>query len=327
MTEEKPDQAKLDLIKEYDAQFAAVQRYQNGDPEAAIFMLEKFEEFLNGFILMIRGQQIKQMTWSHRIFLSNFVKNSGLSGSLKSRTPVSAAFLAAESAITTISIQMRPIDDEDLRQEVIEVFLATLRRYKSRDNQNFLIPYILKSFPYALTRRVQSLIKDPLVNLASDKIVSLQTVAGYDRIEVGNHPSAADISKHLTTTYKDSVHSVEEDTLGHSWLAGDTCDERFDVLTYSERKLILSFYYRQMTDSQIAKSLGVSYNTAIRRRHHIEAKLHGKYVAPACKFCGVSIPKSTLGRQPRQCDSCRVEKRADRQRLRKNQKKLASGSL
>ncbi len=307
-------------------------RYQAGDSEGALFMLAAFSDFLEGFVMLLRGQSVKRMTYSHRIFLSNFVKNSGLARSLKGKAPIGQAFLAAEAAITSVSIQLRPIDEDDLRQEVIEIFLGTLRRYRSRNNENFLVPYILKSFPYALTRRVQQLIKDPLVNLASDKILSLETLGSIhernaDYNPFMNRPSVRDVVKHLTTSMEENVQDVEEDELGNSWLRGDSCDERLSILTRSERKILKRFYHLQMTDNQISKELGVSYNTAIRRRHHIEAKLKGKYIPPECRWCHKEIPKAPLGRQPRQCLDCREVRRAERQRRRKSQKKPLTGGL
>jgi predicted Zn-ribbon and HTH transcriptional regulator len=277
-------------------------------------------DFLEGFVLLLRGGPVNRLTWSHRIFLSTFVKSSGLAKSLKSKNPVSQAFFAAESALTTVSIQIRPIDTDDLRQEINELFLATLRRYRSRNDQNYLIPYIQKSFPYALCRRVQQLIKDPLVNLASDKILTLEHFQDGVSHTKGEHRSATiplrDFPK-LTKSYEDNVADIGEDSLGNSWLRGESCHEAFECLTYAERRLILDFYHYQKTDSQIAEKLGVSYNTAIRRRHLIEKKLRGEYEPPKCQYCGVEITKAALGRQPRQCPGCREIRHIERQQRRK----------
>lgn len=304
-----------DQNPEYREYFQAVQRYQNGDSESALFVLDAFEDFRDGFLMLLRDGPINRLTRSHRIFLSNFVKNSALARNLKSTHPINAAFLAAETALKTITIQIRPIETEDLRQEIIEIFLGTLRRYRSRNNQNFLIPYIQVSFPYALTRRVQQLIKDPLVNLASDKILSLESsgLDGYfaDVKFLGYHPSMKEIVRHFSTSYEESLAQLEEDNLGISWIRGDSCHEVFDDLSPMERR-ILRFYAQEMTDAQIAKELGVSYNTAIRRRHHIIAKVRGEYAPPSCSFCNIQIPKASLGRQPRQCPTCKEERRVKR---------------
>ena len=287
---------------EYDEQFKAVMRFQAGDESGAVFMLEKFADFLEGFFLLIRGQRMKQI---------------GLARSMRTKAPMPAAFGAAESAMTTISIQVRPIDDDDLRQEMAELFIAMLRRYRSINNQNFLIPYILKSFPYALSRRVRQIIKDPLVNLASDKILSLHAPMPTDATDYGRRPNVKDWVGFLTTSYEQSAIQVDEDELGNAWLRGESCHQAFENLTYSERKIIRSFYHLQKTDAQIAYDLGVSYNTAIRRRHHIEQKLHGRYTAPTCRWCHGLIPKAALGRQPRQCQDCRDRRRAERQQKKK----------
>jgi hypothetical protein len=303
-----------DATPDYQELFDAVQRYQKGDSESALKVLEDWKDFLEGFVLLLRGGPVNRLTRSHRILLSNFVKNSGLARSLKSKHPVTAAFLAAESALTTVSIQLRPIETEDLRQEVIEVFLATLRRYRSRDNQNYLIPYIQVSFPYAMTRRVQQLVKDPLVNLASDKILSIEAMnpeAGSDRHGMSPKIQSKEVVAFLTSTYEDALHDLEEEELGISWIRGDSCHEVFDVLTPIERR-ILRCYSREMTDSQIAFELGVSYNTAIRRRHLIISKVRGEYRPPTCQYCETQIPKAPLGRQPRQCIGCKDERRAER---------------
>jgi hypothetical protein len=311
-----------DHTPDYHEHFLAVHRFQDGDPEAATLLLDDFKDFLEGFVLLLRGGPVNRLTWSHRIFLSNFVKNSGLARSLRSKCPIGSAFMAAENALTTVSIQIRPIETEDLRQEVIEIFLGTLKRYRSRDGQNYLIPYIQKSFPYALTRRVQQLIKDPLVNLASDKILSLeyfedgQTRSGTLPRKTVNNIPVKDLPR-LIKTYEDNVAEIGDDVLGHSWLRGEHCDEAFEPLTYSERKLILDFYHYQKTDAQIAESMGVSYNTAIRRRHLIEKKLRGEYHPPTCTYCNLEIPKAPLGRQPRQCSACREERRIERQNRRR----------
>ena len=309
---------------DYQEHFLAVQRFQAGDAEASLLMLEDFKDFLEGFVLLLRGGPVKTLTWSHRIFLSNFVKNSGLANSLKSRSPIAAAYIAAESALTTISIQLRPIDTADLRQDIAEVFLATLKRYRSRNNQNFLIPYIRKSFPYALTRHVQKLIKDPLVNLASDKILSLESLDEVhnryaDYHPLMNHLSVKEVVKHLTISPEKDKQDVDYDELGSMWLRGETCDDRFLNLSYAERKILVQFYHLEMTDAEIAEGLGVSYNTAIRRRHLILDKLRGTYVPPSCRYCGVEIPKAPLGRQPRQCGECRSSRRAARRARRKTE--------
>lgn len=311
-----------DQTSEYREHFLAVQRYQAGDPEAATLLLNDFSDFREGFVLLLRGGPVNRLTRSHRIFLSNFIKNSGLARSLKSKHPVRAAFLAAESALTTISIQMRPIETEDIRQEITEVFLATLKRYRSRDNQNYLIPYIQVSFPYALTRRVQQLIKDPLVNLASDKILSLESIGETHARFADYNPlmtrlGVREVVDHLTSSYNDSLKEVEEDELGASWINGDICHDAFEGLTPMERR-ILRYYSQDLTDAQIAKEIGVSYNTAIRRRHAIIAKVKGEYEPPICTYCSVEIPKAPLGRQPKQCSQCKEQRRQERLARRRN---------
>ena len=312
-----------DDAPDYQVHFDAVQQFQNGDAEAALVVINDFRDFLEGFVLLLRGGPVKRLTYSHRIFLSNFVKNSRLARSLKSRLPAGAAYVAAETALMTVSIQIRPIDTEDLRQEVNEIFLGTLKRYRSRDNQNYLIPYIQKSFPYALTRRVQALIKDPLVNLASDKILSIEGLRDMPgRYDDYVQPSSMlrshrEVVKHLAIDYEGSVAAVNEDDLGSTWLRGEDCHDVFEQLTYGERKLIKQFYFLEMTDAQIAKEMGVSYNTAIRRRHLIESKLKGLYQPPTCQYCQVEVEKAPLGRQPRQCLVCREIRRIERQRARR----------
>ena len=319
-------------LAEYDEMFAAVQRYQQGDPEAALLLLEKFSDFLEGFVLLLRGQKVKRLTYSHRVFVANFMKHSGLARALKTRSPMSPAVVAAESAMTSVSTQLKPIDEEDLRQEAVVEFLALLRRYRSRNNQNYLIPYILKSFPYAMTRRVQALIKDPLVNLASDKLDSL--VPGDDGAQYGDHRRADNItvlargSRHnleaLSFSYEQSAAALNDDELGNTWLRGEVCDDAFDCLTYAERKILKAFYFEELTDAEIAEELGVSYNTAIRRRHHIEAKLCGEYEPPTCRWCSVRIPKAPLGRQPRQCTDCRRTRKTQSQRDRRADKETST---
>lgn len=300
--------------EDYQKLFVAVHKFQAGDSDAALGILKDFEKYLEGFYILLRGGQVNRLTYSHRLFLSAFVKVSGLSRSLRGGKPIAAAYVAAESAITTVSIQLRPIESEDLRHEIYEVFLSTLRRYKSRDGQNFIIPYIHKCFPYAMVRRIRSLIKDPLVNLASDKILSLESInevhdkyADYSALM--HHVSVKDVVKHMTISYEQSSSETDSDHLGGQWLHGENCSNEFDMLNYAERKLIKQFYYLQMTDAQIAEELGVSYNTAVRRRYHIEAKIKGKYVPPSCKWCNVEIPKTYIGRQPRQCDKCRKQRK------------------
>ncbi len=304
----------LDIYRE---QFIAVQRFQNGDSEAALLMLDGFSEFLDGFFLLLRGKEIKRLTYSHRIFISNFIKYPYLGRALKTRYPSSAALRAGWEAMNSVSIQLRSIDDDDLKQEIAATFLTTLKRYRSRNDQNYLIPYILKSFPFALTRCVQKLIKDPLVNLQSDKIDSLDVtrsgryLQNVDPIEYLTKGSASNLER-LSLSYEQVLSSVEEDGLGNPWLQGEICNDKFDCLTYAERKILKFFYYLEMTDAEIALAMGISYNTAIRRRHHIESKLRGEYQAPTCQYCKIEIPKSSLGRQPRQCENCRRERRSKR---------------
>lgn len=315
-----------DALDEYREQFLAVQRYQQGDPEAALLLLEAFSDFLDGFVILLRGGQVKRLTYSHRLFISNFIKNGRVARALKTRTPFSGAFLAAESAMVSVATQLKPIDEEDLRQEINEVFLATLKRYRSRNDQNYLIPYILKSFPYALTRRVQQLVKDPLVNLASDKIESLDDLGtkigewslgeAYGRVDRMLNKSPHLIQE-ISLTIEESQALLSDDELNAAWLRGDTCDESLDVLSYAERRILKQFYFLDMTDAEIALELGVSYNTAIRRRHHILTKLRGGYAIPHCRWCDEEIPKAPLGRQPRQCKACRRTRKTQSQRERR----------
>lgn len=310
------DEAMLDQYRE---QFIAVHKYQAGDSTAAEYLIGTFSDFLEGFVLLLRGQAVKRLTYSHRIFLSNFIKNSGLARALKTRSPLPAAYLAGESALVSVATQLKPIEEDDIRQEVIETFLATLRRYRSRDNQNYLIPYVLKSFPYALTRCVQKLIKDPLVNLASDKIISLDLNVGLGQDGYNDSATHRSIQVQSQLSYEyDEIHQlIGDDELGNTWLRGDKCHAAFDMLNYVERKILKSFYFLEYTDAMIADQLGVSYNTAIRRRHHIEAKMRGEYKPPTCRHCSVEIKKTPLGRQPRQCNACRSSRKIESQRERR----------
>lgn len=253
-------------------------RFQDGDDEAGEELIRMFgghpkEEvnfYIGKYFWMLRGdsERFKWKDKDSRKFICCFLEDSEMRKSMKRFYQNGDVRTYAMKKLHKIVDQCKPIEDEDLKQELRLMFIEQAKRYKNISKNINFPGYLFNSYRYRIatmiTRRMRKY--DPYLHMYSSKqILSLQEdryVDGGTEIEIEEN------------TFN-QLMLQDDDELGNSWVRGLTCGPQFRDLTSLQRLIIKLYYDEKMTDRAIASKLSMHINTIHNNRKRAKAIIEG----------------------------------------------------
>lgn len=234
------------------------------DPDAAQALLDAFEGYTVKFFNLIRWGKVSIHDRDVRDFIRLYMKNEFARKHIHQFKRMPAVQQEIYNVADSIKQLMAPYDNDELKNEIYMAFLTMANRYKSPDGKPRFHHYILQAFHYQLRRQLQTLVADPIVYRMAHNINFHEDFG--DGEEVGfDMDMLQDESKSFT---------IDEtlDTVNDNWVLGFTVGDEYRNLTVMERKIIKMYYLDDMSDQEIADSLGTCRATVNRRRN--KAKEH-----------------------------------------------------
>jgi predicted DNA-binding protein YlxM (UPF0122 family) len=253
----------------YDYIEELVEKYQQGDSESGLTLINAFEPYMKKYSRMIKDGCIDLKDDDSRKFISLFITDYNTRINLIKHPQSKEARSAAYSAISMLTKVCQSITIEDLKQDFCVILLSLCKRYvKQNDGANFC-GYTYNTFRYEIHRRIIDIVKDPLAfmsdfNISFDETqyITQDTDTYIDNEEISNVPMA-----------------IEDDELGNNWIRGLSCDDMFYNLTPLQRLILKKYYIEGYSDPKIADKLCMHKNTIYRNRMKAEdviAKYMGK---------------------------------------------------
>lgn len=256
MTKESNSKPKL-TYQECDE---LVKRYRDHhDTEAAAGLLDAFEGYAVKFYNIIRWGKIQIQDRDVREFIKLYMKNEYTRKHIHQykRMPV------VQQEIYSVGESIRqlcvPYEDDELMNEINVALLTMAKRYQSPDGNPRFHSYILTAFHYQLRRQLQTLVSDPIVFKMAHNIRFHD-----DNFETDENGFDMDGFEDTTPTFtiEDNLDSVNE-----NWVLGYTAGEEYRHLSVMERKIIKMYYLDEMSDQDIADTIGTCRATVNRRRN------------------------------------------------------------
>jgi len=254
---EDPGEPDYDLVDEL------VQKYQDGDRDAAEELIRQLAPYMIKFFKILRLGIIDLSDRDSRRFISLFIEKPDIRAKLKKAFQSSDARNEAYQAALMVQSMCSEIPSEDIIQELIVVLLTLAKRFtKHRKKVNFC-GYLYNSYRFELGRRIKSITADPLAH-RSDFNVSYND---------GEYLNKEDLIEDNARVFINEPLMILEDELGNSWVRGLTCGEEFSRLTQLQRIILKMHYIDGEGDTAIAERLGLHRNTVRSQRVRAEELL------------------------------------------------------
>jgi RNA polymerase sigma factor (sigma-70 family) len=239
-----------------------VNRYQQGEKEAGLELIEVFRAFTSKYYLMFREGRVNLDDKDTRKFMMLFIPDISIRNSLKKSRHSAATKSEAFKAAAIIRSNCNSISDEDLEQELIEALLTLAKRYRKKGTKKNFAGYLYNSFRFQIYRQLMKTIKDPLSFASALNIP-------YDDDE--NITELVEPS--LNFIERERLIDMEENELGTNWIYGITASDLFDDLTPFDRLILKLYYIDGLHDYEIAKRSGFHRNWIYRKRHDAIQKI------------------------------------------------------
>lgn len=234
-------------------------RFQEGDEEAGLKLIEIYEPFLKKYYRLVRDGLLNFKDRDSRKFVGLFIEDADCRKKLvKSRLFSEDTTTMAHLAAGMVSHLCEDIPNDDMMQELTTLFMVLAKRYKKKGKNLFFGGYLYNSYKYELYRRILMMTTDPLVHRADFNLEY------HDE----NYINDEDILEEPSIYTTEPVMVIDDD-LGNSWVRGLTCTEVFEDLSPTERLILKLKYYDNLTDIEISQRMGLHRNTI--RAHRLKA--------------------------------------------------------
>ena len=263
--------------------WAIVKRHKQGGQTAVMDMMDKFHDFLEQFIRIIKMNILILSSSTQRHFISLFIGDKEVVYGLRSKKLSTHVKEAAFNAAYHVYCCFKIISIEDIRQDMAEVIVKAMNYYKGTDENIYWLRYFIKSFICNFARKVKENMRDPLVSMSAENLISiddddenLQLDSRYGNINLQN--ASVDTIEHLGKERISALGPMDgldfgNGELGINWVQGITCNDLFAKLWPIERYYLKLFYYDEMTIPKAARMAGISMTTMKRRKKSILQKL------------------------------------------------------
>lgn len=257
------------MDKEQLEQLEWVKKAQLGKKEYLEKLLEAYgyrdsewTSFLGKYLDILLYGKINLKDKDTRRFLQLYMKDPLLRSKLNYRYRDYVGELAGQEVATYLQNKVEIIEEEDLKQQLVLIFIESVMRYKQVKKNIGFNGYLYNIFRF----RVYELLR---VNVFKNE--TLLKVDYRDEFEDVEDPRA---KIQPTEAWLDRFYASElnRDELGIFWING-RCGTPFKRLTTFERTLLRDRYLHKKTDGEIAKEYGYHINTIYNRRHKAIQKL------------------------------------------------------
>lgn len=201
-----------------------------------------------------------------RRFLQLYMKEKDMRNKLIYHYQDYVGSLAAQETADYLQNKVAVIDKKDLLQELIVLFMESVKSYKKQDKQIDFSGYLYNSYRYKVYHYLRKkLFKfDVLQNDQRDEYIDKETA-----------DPKADIEPQESWFDRFYASDLKRDDLGIFWING-RCGSLFEDLSVFERTVLRDRYFYKQTDGEIALRYGYHINTIYNRRHKALEKLTNK---------------------------------------------------
>lgn len=295
--ETKDKKEKIFGMEEYQKIHELVYEYQAGSTSAAEQLIDSFKTFLNKYVALIKYGQYSLDHYSIRSFIKLFAEDGNERKKINSYFAKGLGKNVADKTVARISGIFSNTTQEDVKQELISIFLTMCTKYK--DTKPSFHHYIKSNFHYYAYRHFEKSIRDPIARghvaclssskatacdcdqrqqdsdfvfefVLSDESVELEMEEMLNEVELFYNVK---MSETTTVKTKKKVSIYEDSFLDVNWINGITCSDIFKELSAFERKILVMWYTGNRTDSDIAEEFGVCRGTINKRRAIAKTKL------------------------------------------------------
>jgi hypothetical protein len=253
--------------KDYMKIHRLVNKFKRGSSESGEKLLILFEPFINKYIKLIIYNEFNVKDNSIRQFLSLFFnsRNSGLNKSINNRrmpSVISALLETAEYLHNLLSCH----GEDDIKQTIYLTILHMASLYK--DKKPSFHNYIAKNFHFYFSRYIDKYYLGN-ISFAVEYIDNIPIPEDYMTIErleralqvkkYNKSNAPYKLTNMCQNPYNDKVFDI-------TWETGYTCDKRISHLTTFERRILVMYYVRGMTDEDIATECGFCRASINRKR-------------------------------------------------------------
>lgn len=240
----------------YDYIDELVIRFQAGESECGMELLEIFQPFLLKYIAIIKEGKISFADRDTRKFIALFMNDSETIRLMAKRYQSTSVRNSAYRTAAYLVKACSGIDTEELKQEMSVAFFTLSNRWVNRKGKSNFCGYVYNCFRYEMRRAISSLIKDPIGN---------STYLNLRYYDDDNVTEDEDVVNKINTDK--TIMLTIEDEVDSNWVRGLTCSEEFLSLTELQRSILKEYYYEELSDRAIAEKTGLHVNTIFRNRN------------------------------------------------------------
>lgn len=279
-------------LEEYEQIHNLVYEYQAGSNEAAEKLIDSFRVFLGKYLSLLKYGKYELDHYSVRSFIKLFIEDPKERANINSYFAKGSSRNIADESVSKIITIFASSEDGDIENELYTIFLNMCTKYK--DTRPSFHHYVKRNFHYYAYRHFEKISKDPVarghvVNIFTSESNSIEepsslsiidNVIRDESIEIQMEQLLDEVEMHYnvllsnTPVVKQRGISVYDDAfLNTNWINGITCSDIFKTLTPFERKILIMWYIKGKTDTDIAEEFGVCRGTINKRRANAKAKL------------------------------------------------------
>ena len=294
--------------KEYKEVHELAYKYQNGDNEAAMELLDRFSSFKIAFAKLIILGEFDISNTSIRNFIKLFIDNPtdrsfiNLYNIVRAKDNANVENkmnIVTNKAVSIITSIFSKLDEEDVKQNIDLALLEMFSKYK--DTKPSLHHYVKKSYHFYLYRLLEKESKDPLARGQANGFITRNIDNSYEFSDNANvlnvlHDEQAktdfiqaDNNLEVFLNYKknglnlfdyddEEITIYEDNFFDQNWIEGSTCSPIFKSITKIERAILVLWYIRGFTDSHIAEVFNACRPTINKKRSLAKKKLYKEAV-------------------------------------------------
>jgi DNA-directed RNA polymerase specialized sigma24 family protein len=241
--------------------------FQNGNEEAALELLEIYgghpkkkdlSLYLGKYFKMLRYGKLDLKDRDSRKFISLFLDDSSMVKEMRKAYQYKPTQQAARRKLQNLEYSLRSMSDDDLRQELVAIFLKVAKRYEKVKSTVDFNGYLYNYYRFEVANFIKKLLKpEELYVKHPDRLVSIAD----DLLE--DEDSMIELQESILL--KLPMMQIDEE-LDVNWVRGLTCGEEFKELTQLQRLILKLNYEDGWSDGKIADMMGIHINTIFRQR-------------------------------------------------------------
>jgi DNA-directed RNA polymerase specialized sigma24 family protein len=246
--------------------------FQDGDQEAALELLKIYggypikkdlSLYLGKFYKMLRYGKLDLDDRDSRLFISLFLEDPLMGKEMRKAYQYKPTQQAARRKLQNLEHSLRVMTDDDLKQELIAIFLKVAKKYKKVKKNVDFNGYLYNYYRFEVANFIKKLLQpDEMYVKHPDRLVRLAD----DLLE--DEDSAIELQESILLNLP-MIQAEEE--LDVNWVRGLTCGEEFKELTPLQRLIIKLNYEDGWSDGKIADMMGIHINTIFRQRKKADA--------------------------------------------------------